>query len=216
RGALFANLLEVPGAWLEAYGLVGVALVGWLFRRVRTEAAQPAALWWLIGLQLAAVCTFVVRRRFLLSCAVPVAALAAVPVARLPARWRVGIVALAAVLGLAGAFRGGIDADRRAERELGAYLGARLLAGEEVTGDLPRVVWFAGRRPPPPRHFDVEQLVAMAGGEDVRYFVFSARSQRGYAVRLERELGAMFGRLSLPESLQATCDERGLVVLARR
>ncbi|MCR9247130.1 MAG: DUF2029 domain-containing protein [bacterium] len=217
RGDLFANAVAIPGAWLEAFGPVGLlALAGLLWRssRTATDAVARRALWWQVGLQIAVICTFVVRRRFLLSCALPVVAFAAVTVARLPARWRALVVVAAVLFGAIGAWRGRIDPDRIAEREVGAWLGSRLHAGESVTGDLTRVVWFAGQRPLPPRHFDVEQLAAMAMAEGVRYFVFSERRSR--APVLEARLNGLFGRMPLPESLASMSAERGLVVLRRR
>lgn len=216
RGAVLTNLLALPGAWLEAFGLVGLVLLAWLVPRARRSLPSAPALWWQIALQLLVVCTFVVRRRFLLSCAVPVVALAGAAVARLRPAPRAAVLLVAVLAGGIGAFTGGIDADRVAERDLGVWLGERLRPGERVTGDLTRVVWFAGQRPLPPRHFDVDELRAMATHDDVRYFVFSARSRRDSSRRIEGALEGLFGRLPLPEPLAAACAERGIVVLARR
>ena len=126
------------------------------------------------------------------------------------------ILAIPVLIGLFGAFSGGIDADRIAERRLGEYLGERLWGGKRVTGDLTRVLWFAGQRPLPPRHFDVAQLAAMAAPGKVRYFVFSERSKRESSRLIEAELRSTFGRYPLPEPLASLCEARGIVVLSRR
>ena len=218
RGAVFRNVVEVPGAFLEAFGPVAVLLVLFAWPRFRVGITRDATrpLLWQIALQTGAILTFVVRRRFFLSAAVPVIALAGAALARLPRTWRALVVVGCLLFGVIGAWTGRIEPDRIAEREVGEYLGGRLQPGERVTGDLPRVVWFAGVRPPPPRHFDTEQLFAMAVAEDVRYFVFSERSQRSSSQAIKAELSGLFGRFPLPQELAARARERGIVVLARR
>ncbi len=218
RGHVFGNLLAVPGAFLEAFGPVALLPVLLLWPRLRSGITRGPALplLWQIALQTGAILTFVVRRRFFLSAAVPVIALAGAAAARLPRPWRALVVAGCVVFGGIGAWNGRIDPDRIAEREVGEFLAGRLRPGERVTGDLPRVVWFAGMRPPPPRHFDTAQLFAMAAAEDVRYFVFSERSQRSSSQTIEAELAGLFGRFPLPDALASRARERGIVVLARR
>lgn len=216
RGMVFGNLLELPGAWLEAFGITGAVLVLWLWPKARRALPKAKALWWQVALQAAVVCTFVVRRRFLLSCAVPVVAFAGALLARLPRRWR-GLVLMAVVMvGAIGGYRGGIDADRAAEGQVGRYLGGRLTSGERIASDLTRVLWFAGQRPLPPRHFDVDELAAMARPDEVRYFVFSERSKRESSRQIEAALALTFERLRLPAQLASSCAVRGIVVLVRR
>ena len=216
RGAVLHNLPAVPGRWLEAFGLSGVLLLAWLLPRARRVLPKAPALWWQIALQIAVVCTFVVRRRFLLSCAVPVFAFAGAALARLRSPWRHWLLLAIALLGGVGAFRGGIDPDRIAERRLGEFLAGRLQPGEQVSGELTRVVWFAGQRPLPPRHFDVEQLAALATPASVRYFVVSIRSKRASSRQIAERLVADFAPLELPVGLAELCDRRGILVLQRR
>jgi len=216
RGAMFGNLLEVPGAWLEAFGIAGVVLVCWLVPRMRRTLPRAPALWWQIALQILVVCTFVVRRRFFLSCAVAVIALAGTAIERLP-RWGRRVVLIAAVLmGVFGSIFGGILPDRLAERLIADHLAERLVGDQRIAGDLTRVLWFAGQRPLPPRHFDTEQLVEMAAPENVRYFVFSERSRRESSQQIEAALAGTFERLQLPDELASSCRARGIAVLARR
>jgi hypothetical protein len=216
RGSFLVNLLAVPGAWLEAFGLLALLCLLALLPAVRRRLAGPAALWWQIALQVVVVGTFVVRRRFLLSCAVPVAVLGGAAVASLPRGRRRAVLALLVAGGVGWAFAGGIDADRLAERQLGQYLGARLAPGERVAGDLTRVLWFAGQRPLPPRHFDVARLAALAEPAAVRWFVTSARSRRPSSRAVLPALAGQFVPAELPDGLRQACAARGLVVLRRR
>ena len=221
RGAVLHNLPAVPGRWLEAFGLSGVLLLAWLLPRARRVLPKAPALWWQIALQIAVVCTFVVRRRFLLSCAVPVFAFAGAALARLRSPWRHWLLLAIALLGGVGAFRGGIDPDRIAERRLGEFLAGRLQPGEQVSGELTRVVWFAGQRPvlgdgKVAMVVDVEQLAALATPASVRYFVVSIRSKRASSRQIAERLVADFAPLELPVGLAELCDRRGILVLQRR
>lgn len=221
RGDVLRNLLAVPAAWFEAFG--GLGAVVWLALRSAPRgerggvgAVARAPLWWQIGLQVAVVCTFVVRRRFLLSCAVPVAALAGRGLATLPRRARTVLVATIAATGLAFTLRSGIDADRRVERELGQYLGSQLAPGERIASDLPRVVWFAGQPPPPPRHFAADRLLAFARAPGVRCVVLSTGSRRDSAREAAAALAAECEPFVLPPPLADACAVRGIRVLWRR
>jgi hypothetical protein len=213
RGDLLANLAAVPSAWLEAFGPAGL-LPLLLLLAPRARGAGPLV--WQIALQIAVVCTFVVRRRFFLSCAVPVAALAAAACARLPARARAILLALLAAFGAVTAWTGTIDGDRIAERRLGEHLATALRPGDDLLADLPRVSFFAGRRPKPPRHFDAAQLVAMAAPAEVRFVVLSERSRRGTFADAARGLSPHYAELELPADLAALVRQRGIAVFARR
>jgi len=222
RGDVLANLLAVPGGWLEAFGLVGLLPLLWLAAPARRALSRPhgprwlAAAGWAVLLQVAVVCTFVVRRRFFVSAAVGVALLGGAALAAWPARWRRLVLGLALVFGGVVGYRGTIDPDRAVERELGGFLRQQLRPGETVAGDLPRVIWFAGLPPPPPRHFDADQLAALAAAPAVRFVVIAAGSRRESSREVLPLLVGSFAPAELPESLAARCAERGLVVLARR
>jgi hypothetical protein len=211
RGAVVTNLLQVPVAWCEAFGVGGLLLVAaWRQRRDRTVQS----LGWQCLLQIGAVCTFVVRKRFLLSAAVPVHALAAAALAALAPRWRIATVAALALAGTIGGWRGTIAADRTAERDVGRWLAAHLAADEALVSDLARVVWYAGRRPPPPRRFDTRQLVADARAAGMRFVVVG--SKRDGFDALQRGLAPQFVRRSLPDELAGAADARGIAVFERR
>lgn len=210
RGAFFANLLAVPGPWLEAFGLVG--LLCWWGR----WRAPERALWTAIVLQVAVVCTFVVRRRFFVSCGVAAVTLAAAAVARLPRRVGCVLLLLAVGHGAVAGWNGGIDGDRRAERQLGEFLRTQLADGASIAGDLTRVRWFAGLPPLPPRRFDDGQLATMAQAEGVRFVVLGERDPSRRGPRLQAVLDAGFSPLALADDLAAACALRGIAVFVRR
>jgi hypothetical protein len=211
RGQVLANVLQVPGAWFEAFGVAGLLLFG-AWRQRGERAAQ--ALGWQCLLQIGAVCTFVVRRRFFLSAAVPVHALAAPALAALRPRWRAALVAVLVLAGGIGGYRGTIAPDRAAERDVGRWLAAQLAPDETIVSDLARVVWYAGHRPPPPRRFAAADLAAQAEARAVRFVVVG--SNRDGFDELSRRLAASHARLSLPGQLDGLADARGIAVFARR
>lgn len=210
RGHFVANLLQVPGAWFEAFGVAGLLplLV------VRRRGYGPLV--WQIVLQIAVVCTFVVRRRFFLSAAVPVVAMAAVALAAMPRAWRRWTVLALVIVGVVTAWNGRIEPDRLAERRVGEFLGPQLRAEDELTGDLTRVLWFAGRRPLPPRHFTAADLLARTAAPNVRFVVLAERRQREQFAELAAGLAPHFARLVLPAELDELCRRRGIAVFARR
>jgi hypothetical protein len=230
RGDLLTNLLAVLPAWLEAFGAVGVlvALAPW-----RARPAEAPLRWQIAG-QVAAVCTFVVRRRFFVSCAVPVAALAADALLHLPhllervlrpgsrvQRWplaaagaaRVARVlrrplAVAGAIAVAGAvvsWNGVVSADRAAERLTGQWLARTLQPDDRVLGDLPRVVYYAERAPGEPRRWTVDQLVAMVERERPRAVVVRARDDRVEQVAPRLD---GFALAALPPDVAALTGER--------
>lgn len=211
RGAFFANLVDVPGNWLEAYGPVGVLAVAgwWLVGRRRGSAFG-----WMVGLQIAVVCTFIVRRRFLLSCAVPVFVQAVQALQLLRPRWRAAAVVVCVLFGTIGAWRGLTESDRSAERHLGEWLGAQLQPDETLTGDLTRVVWFAGRRPLPPRRFEADRILQMAAPPEVRFVVIGTK--RATAKELDLGLRRDFDAVTLPPDLAPLATARGIRVYERR
>lgn len=210
RGALLANLLAVPGPWLEAFGVAG--LLCWAAGWRSPQRALLAA----IVLQIAVVCTFVVRRRFFVSCGVATVALAAATLARMPRRGAAALLTIAVLHGLIAGWNGGIDADRRAERQLGEFLRTQLRGGDTIAGDLTRVSWFAGLPPLPPRHHDDEQLAAMVSADAVRFVVLGERDPSRRGPRLQAVLTASFVSLPLADELAAACARRGIIVFVRR
>jgi hypothetical protein len=219
RGQWFINRLRNPWAWIEAFGPAGLLPLVFLLPKQRADSRGLLPLLWQIVLQIGAVCSFVTRRRFLLSAAVPALALAGAALAGLGARWRRTLLALLAAIGLILGWKGVTDADRVAEREVGEYLGTLLQPDDQIAGDLTRVMWFAGRRPLWPRHYTDDELLAMAAPPEVRFVVLSAgtkRRERDQFDALEAGLRQHFDRLVLPAGLEASARERGLAVFVRR
>ncbi len=219
RGEVLLNLLAVPAAWLEAFLLAGLLPLGLLRSRRQRDGARapgPAVLGWGIALQIAVVCTFVVRRRFFVSAVVQVTVLAAVVLARLPRTWRIVLLALALAFGVGAALQASPDPLRGADRELGLWLATQLQPGRTVTGDATRVVYYAGLPPLPPRHFTAEQLAAMAAPPEVQFVVLRGKSQRPASQEAQRLLERDFEPLGLPAPLADRMARRGLFVLARR
>ncbi len=211
RGAVLTNLVAAPVGWVEALLGAGV-LAPWALRRWRERDVQ--ALGWQCLLQVAAICTFVVRQRFFLSAAVAAHALAATAfaAARPLRRWL--LVGALAVAGIVIAHRGVTAPDRVAEREVGRWLAPRVTADDQVVTDLARVAWYAGRRPPPPRKFAPEVLAAQAHDAAVRYVVVAARRE-GFAA-LAAAIGDAFVAVTLPGEVAPLAAERGIAVFTRR
>lgn len=211
RGRVLPNMLPVPGAWFEAFGLGGLLCFGAL-RRWRERTVQ--ALGWQCLLQTGAILTFVVRRRFFLSAAVPVHALAATALAALQPRWRHALVAVLALGGAITALGGTIEPDRLAERDVGRWLSTQLGPGQTFVTEFARVAWYAGHRPPPPRRFASEVLVQQAHPPEVRFVVVGNRRD-GFDA-LARGLAGDYAPLSLPDELGRLAAARGITVFARR
>lgn len=211
RGAVLANLLAVPGPWFEAFGLAGaLALCApWRPRR------EGAVLRCQIVLQLVAIVTFVVRRRFFLSSAVPVVALAGAALARWPRRWRGILLAVAVGSGLTFAWRGRIEPDRAVERTVGAWLHDQRRPDDGVVADLPRIAFFAGAPPGPPRRFTGAQLAARVAAEQPRFVVLTTRDAERLQ-ELAAELAPRFAAVELPPDLASAASTRGFVVFVRR
>jgi hypothetical protein len=220
RGAVLWNLLEVPAAWLEAFGLAGLLplglLVPWVRRRDAVRTPGTAVLGWGLAMQIAVVCTFVVRRRFFVSAVVQVVVLAAAVLARLPRAWRIVLFALAIAIGVGAGLVKAPDPLRGADRDLGLWLRTQLQPGRTVTGDATRVVYYAGLPPLPPRHFTAEQLAAMAAPPEVQFVVLRGISQRTASQEAQPLLERDFELVVLPAPLADRMARRGLLVLARR
>ena len=212
RGRLFSNLLALPGPWCEAFALAGLLVLPCL--RWQPKAARPLV--WQVLLQVAVILTFVVRRRFFVSCAIAVHALAGPVLAKLRKPWRVGLLAAALLLALWSGATGGIEANRAVERDLGEWLRPQLRSGERLVCDLPRVVWYAGQPPQPPRHHTAAQMAAMVAAPEVTCVVLRTRGDRSQFTQLQPQLLQRFERKALPEPLAAAADARGVAVFVRR
>ncbi|MBL8752504.1 MAG: hypothetical protein JNK15_04310, partial [Planctomycetes bacterium] len=208
-----ANVLELPGPWFEAFGIAAAAalLAPW-----RGQPVLAKVLRWQIALQVAAICTFVVRRRFFLSCAVPVVALAALAIARLRGRWRTAALGAAVASGLAFAWNGRIDADRAVDRDLGVWLRPQSGPAAAVCSELPRVTWFAGARPGLPRRFTPAQWLEQAAPPEVRWLVLAERTRAEFTAAEVAALERRFRPAAMPQSLQGAVEGRRIFVFERR
>ena len=215
RGNVLANLLQVPVAWAEAFGPVGLLPLLLLVRSWRPDRCALPFVWQIV-MQIGAVCTFVTRKRFMLSAAVPVIALAGVALAPLRVRWRALLLSAMVLWGAVGAWRGVTDADRFAERRVGERLATLLRPEDDFVTDLTRVRWFAGRRPLWPRHFTVDELLAAAAKSNVRYVVLSEDSVRGQFAALSRGLAAGYERQPLPPEIEVLCRSHRIAIFVRR
>lgn len=204
------NLLEIPWLWVEAFAVVGLLAVVGLFARDRRE------LWpWrvLVCVGIFAIAAFLPRRRFLLTWYFAIVPLAVIGLRRLPARAADLALILVLVTNLLLSLRvPGMD--RYAERVVADVLVEVLRPGERITGDLTRVIYFAGQRPLPPRHFSVDELVSRAKAPDVRFVVLGSKRDTAAPVmaRLE-EYGFVF--YDLPAKVRGVVEERGITVLHR-
>jgi len=213
RGQVLRNLLALPGPWFEGLAIAGALVLPALFR------PGSRRLWpfvWQVALQVGVILTFVVRRRFFVSCAVAVHVLAGTVLARFPREHRNALLVVALGIGLISGWNGGIDADRAVERDLGVWLRPQLGADDRLVSDLPRVVFFAGEPPLPPRHFTLEQMLDQIAGADVAWVVVRDRSERVPFAELEPQLAQRFQRVVLPAGLAEGAAGRGVAVFRRR
>ena len=165
-GRFLEHVIALPAIWLEAFQVAGaLALFGlWKTRRDPSLRAHRVVL--LVGL--VAILLFLPRRRFLISWFFLALPFAVRGLSSLPERGRWPTLFLAGLTGLFASLKIG-ETDRIGERQVGDYLGARLEDGQTVAGDMTRVIWFAGSRPLPPRHFSVDELVERTrnGGAEI-------------------------------------------------
>jgi hypothetical protein len=209
RGDILGNLRQVPIALVEAYGPMLALAVAAPFR-----PRFARSLWCWLLLDVVGMVTFVVRKRFFLTTAVAVVPLCAAGLARLPVLLRNVLLAVLCGIGMWDGWHKVTPPDRIAEREVGEHLGERLGTAENVAGDMQRVIWFAGRRPPQPRHFASAELLRQAHQPSVAYVVLG--SERSEFPVLEAGLADAFAPYKLPSEIAARARARGIAVFVRR
>lgn len=210
-GRFLQHVTAIPGIWLEAFQLFGVvALCGmWVARRDCKLRPHFA----ILALGVVAICLFLPRRRFLVSWIFVLAPFAVAALDALPRRGRFPVLLLVLLTSLLSSLK--LEpTDRIGERQVGVYLRTHLRPGERVEGDMTRVIWFAGSRPLPPRHFTVEELVARAREPGVRFVVLGSRRENALPVR--EALADEFGSFAMPEVERRAAEQRGILVLERR
>jgi hypothetical protein len=219
RGDVLHNLLVLPTAYMEAFAAAGLFAAMSPLPPRRPGLGRVAAM---LGIALLPTLTFVVRRRFLVGWIGVVMPLAGAGVAALPGPTvRVRAVAMALACALACAldfglgWHGTIDGNRIAERLVGQHLAARLAPGETVAGDLTRVLWFAGQRPLPARHFEPAWFVGRAHADGVRFVVVGSNRRDSFAV-IQQGIADRFAPFALPRELRTAAEDRGIAVFERR
>ena len=103
-------------------------------------------------------------------------------------------------------------ADRLVERDLGLHLRALLAPGQFIATEMPRLEFFAGQRPGPPRPIARGEVLARCQDARTRFAVIVAARTDVLDVDL-RALG--FAPLSLPSRLSMLAEQRGLLVYHR-
>lgn len=95
--------------------------------------------------------------------------------------------------------------DRAIERDLGHWLRPQLLPGERLATDMPRLSWFAGLQPPPPRPIPRAAILAAAAAPECRFVALVAGRSDVAAADL-RALG--FEQMELPPSLSDSAGQQ--------
>jgi hypothetical protein len=209
-GLFFENLIQIPWLWVEAFALLGLlALYGLL--RAKEQRVLVHKLIILLGVIV--ICTFLARRRFLVSWIflLPPLALLAYERMNQAARWPVLFVLLLSSILLS--FRV-TAADRYGERIVAEYLRSELESGETIAGDMTRSLFFAGQRPLPPRHLSPEEIRERASMPSVRFVVLLESKATNQDVR--EALSDRFQMAELPYEENQYAERRGMIVLERR
>jgi hypothetical protein len=222
-GHYLAHALRMVGDSFESLGYLVVPLIVagvLLWRRARCGSSGDVA-WVLIGAAAAQALVIPMLRsniRFLSGHGVlllPFAGLAwTAAAAALARRGRVLPAALAGLilapdLARLPAARG---RDRLVERELGAFLRPRLSATRTLVSDMPRLEFFAGLRPSPPRPLARAELLGRCERPDVGFCALVAPR----SAISEADLAALgFVAADLPEPLRRLAAARRVLVYQR-
>jgi hypothetical protein len=208
---VFDNVIALPGAMLEAWwgvfllGIWGV-IVGRGDRRIRTATV-------VLIVATAGVLLFLTRRRFFVGWYPLLAVMVPHAFQAMRTRAHYPLMCASVVVMLLGCLR--IDHGyRHGEVVIGTWVGSMLRDGQTVSGDLTRVLWFAGQRPLAPRHFRAEELIQMASAENVRFVVLGER--RATTAAVLEGLADRFERTGMPERERRAAELRGIVVLERK
>lgn len=215
----FVELAQVPLAVAESMGFVvfPLFLVGTFLARPRTWR-DPAVLLLapLLAQCLVAPGLFAHHRFFSAQSmlALPFAALA---LERLFAAPRHRLLAVAVVVALVASEARVLaprNVDRGVERTLGRHLAAQLRPGDRVATDMPRLAFFAGRKPPPPRAFTNADLEA-ALADPSCVLLALVRGRGGLDVQPVSLAARGFEPMILPPGLAAAAEARGILVFSR-
>jgi hypothetical protein len=219
-GHYLAHALRVPGAAWEAVGFTVVPLAVLGLARADLRGLRDAAALWLgwFLLQCAVVPLLRSNLRFFAGYGMLLLPFAGIGMVTLLAwlRARPGWlrVLLIAVVALPDAVRLPQlrRADRVVERELGAWLRPRLRAGETIATEMPRLAFFAGLPPIPPRRIERDEILLRCRDPATRFAAVVVERTGLHAADLA-PLG--FVELKLPEALGRSVHERGVIVCWR-
>jgi len=220
----FSQAWRVPGTAFEAIGYAALPLAGlglWLHRR---RGAHGTAARWLLAplfVQVMVVPLLRSHARFLSGFGLlllPFSGLAlAAILARLP---RSGVRSLAARASLWGVCLMPDLArlpiahgdERLVERRLGEWLRPRGCGSRFIATEMPRLEFFAGQRPGPPRPITRAELLGAASDPSMRFVVVVA--PRSHIAPSELEALGLRA-VSLPEALSTLAKQRALLVYER-
>ncbi|MBL8727577.1 MAG: glycosyltransferase family 39 protein [Planctomycetes bacterium] len=213
-GHYLENLWQVPGDAWEGLGYLvfPMMLGGVVWRWRRGLDAREVALLLPFAVQCAVFPLLRSNLRFVSGFGVLLLPFAGLAFATLLQRWRwrwllvLLLVASEAKLWL------GHPADRTVERDLGRWLATQMSPADTLASDMPRLWFFAHRRPPPPRVIRPEDLVRWAQQPSCR-FVALRRGRSDAA--LPGLVQAGFAVVELPAGLRDAPDAGSLQLWQR-
>jgi hypothetical protein len=213
------ELGRLPLATAEELGFLWLplAIAGVVLHRPRHRSDAQLVLLLPFLLQCAIVPLLHAHHRFLSGFGILLLPFAGAATARLLAAaaarhralpWLVVAALVASELRVAGARHAG----RAIERDLGRFLASRLQRDQTVVSDMPRLVYFAGRRPPPPRRLPAGEILALARDPHCRFVVLVA----GRTDVADADLAALgLEPAAPPEPLAGPSRERGIRLFTR-
>lgn len=216
----FGHLAQVPGELFEALGYVAtpMILVGLFLARpwkVRHPATLVASLF---AVQIAVVPLLFSHIRFLSGYGCLMLAFAGLTVRVLWPHTKSLPAVAVALLGVV-AVTGDLvrlPAERRADRvvliDVGTWLRPRLQEGETIATDMPRLAYFAGVEPGPPRRITREDILEACKSSATRYAVVVASRT---AVTEDDLRSAGFEPEDVPTWLRAKIAEREMLIYRR-
>ncbi len=208
-----AHLVRLPGdAWEGlGYAVLPLLVLG-LWQQWRGGARTPL----LLALPLLAFCLVIPllrsNHRFVSGLGVLLLPFAGAACVRLAVHGRAAAaIALVLVASEAKLWFGG-GADRTAERDVGRWLGGELSPGQTLASDMPRLVFFAGLRPPPPRTIAAADLRAWAGESTCRFVAL----RQGRTPAFVGELAGLgYAEVELPPDLAVRVRQARIAVWRR-
>lgn len=218
-GHWLVEFAQVPLAVSESMGFVvfPLCLVGAWLARPRS-LRDPAALLLapLLAQCLVAPALFAHHRFFSAQCMLllPLAALALERLCASPRHRLLAVAVVAALCASEVRVLAPRNTERGVERALGQHLAAQLRPGDRVATDMPRLAFFAGRKPPPPRAFTTADLDA-ALADPLCTTLVIVRGRGGIDVSPDSLAARGFESMILPSGLAAAAEARGVLVFSR-